>query len=212
VLANPVPLVHIVDDDEAFRASIAFLLETAAMASRQYRDGAAFLKALPQGHGCLILDLAMPDLSGLDLQEQLQMRGYTMPIVFLTAYGDVRSGVKAMRRGAEDFLTKPVAADELLDAVGRALARDLAHHQAHTVNAALDARASRLTPREYEVLRHVIAGRLNKQIASDLGLALQTIKFHRGNIMAKLEANSVADLALIARALDIPPVESASRC
>lgn len=210
MLGTPVPLVHIVDDDDAFRASIAFLLDTAAMASREYPDASAFLQSLPQGHGCVILDLAMPGLSGLDLQEQLQLQGFTMPIVFLTAHGDVRSGVKAVRRGAEDFLTKPVAAAELLDAVGRALARDLARQQARSVSANLDARARRLTPREYEVLRHVIGGRLNKQIASDLGLALQTIKFHRGNIMTKLEANSVADLALIARALDIRPVESSS--
>jgi FixJ family two-component response regulator len=147
----------------------------------------------------------MPGLSGLDLQEQLQTRGFAMPIVFLTAHGDVRSGVKAVRRGAEDFLTKPVAADELLDAVGRALARDRLHHEARQLDANLRARAARLTVREHEVLRHIIAGRLNKQIAADLDLALQTVKFHRGNIMAKLEARSIADLALMARALDIRP-------
>jgi FixJ family two-component response regulator len=206
-----VPTVHIVDDDDAFRASIAFLLDTAGLASRQYPDAIAFLQALPQGHGCVILDLAMPGLSGLDLQEQLQARSFSMPIVFLTAHGDVRSGVKAVRRGAEDFLTKPVAGSELFDAVQRALARDRSQREAHGEHEDLRARAARLTPREHEVLRHVVGGRLNKQIAADLGLALQTVKFHRANIMTKLDASSVADLALMARALDVVPHGGTSR-
>lgn len=193
------PVIHIIDDDAAFRASTVFLLDSVGLRSQVYVDGQAFLQSPPEGHGCIILDLAMPGLSGLELQSVLAERGLAMPIVFLTGHGDLRSGVRAIRAGAEDFLTKPVEAEELLEAVRRALARDLVERRAREDLAALRQRVARLTDRETEILRHVAHGPLNKQIAGDLGIALQTVKFHRGNIMTKLDARSLSDLVRMAQ-------------
>ncbi|MGL6211735.1 MAG: response regulator transcription factor [Paracoccaceae bacterium] len=186
------------DDDAAFGSSTAFLLDSVGYKSRLYLSAADFLAAFPTGHGCIILDVAMPGLSGLDLQAVLVERQLQMPIVFLTGHGDLRSGVRAMRGGAEDFLTKPVDADELLDAVRRALDRDEVQTKARNDLSELRQRLARLSEREAEILRHIANGRLNKQVAADLGLALQTVKFHRGNIMSKLEARSLLDLVRIA--------------
>ena len=197
------PVVHIVDDDAAFRASTAFLLDSVGLAAQVYPDADSFLADPPTGHGCVILDLAMPGRSGLDLQAVLTDRQFRLPIVFLTGHGDLRSGVRAMRGGAEDFLTKPVEADELLDAVRRALARDLAEIRARTDLGDLRQRLAKLSDREVEILRHVAVGRLNKQIAGDLGIALQTVKFHRANIMSKLEAKSLSELVRIAEKVGI---------
>jgi FixJ family two-component response regulator len=204
--AATAPTIHVVDDDAEFRASLAFLLDVVGYRTHGYADAAAFLAASPGGPGCVIVDLAMPGLTGLELQQQMHARGIELPLVFLSAHGDVRSGVQAMRAGAEDFLTKPVDGDELLDAVGRALARDGAQRERRAADDELRARALRLSARETEVLRHVIGGRMNKQIAADLGLALQTVKFHRGRVMTKLDARSVADLALVARAAGLEPL------
>jgi FixJ family two-component response regulator len=198
--------IHIVDDDASFRGSLVFLLDAVGLSAREYGDAASFLGNLPDGPGCVILDLAMPGLTGLDLQRVLTGQGFDMPIVFLSAHGDLRSGVRAMRAGAEDFLSKPVDADELLDAVRRALVRDSQQRQTRALHDTLCARVARLSARELEVLRHVISGRLNKQIASDLGLALQTVKFHRAHVMAKLQAASVGDLSHIARVAGVRPV------
>ncbi len=143
----------------------------------------------------------MPGLSGTDLQPILTERSFDMPIIFLTGHGDLRSGVRAIRAGAEDSLTKPVLAQELLDAVQRGLARDLMQAIARHDLAALQQRAARLSDREIEILRHVALGRLNKQVAGDLGIALQTVKFHGANIMAKLEVRSLSDLVRLAQRL-----------
>ena len=197
--------IHIVDDDASFRASLVFLLDAVGFTAREYGDAVAFLDNPREGPGCVILDLAMPGLTGLDLQRVLRDQGFDMPIVFLSAHGDLRSGVRAMRAGAEDFLSKPADADELLAAVHRALVRDSEQRTTRALHDALRARVARLSARELEVLRHVISGRLNKQIAFDLGLALQTVKFHRARVMAKLEAASVGDLSHIARVAGVRP-------
>jgi FixJ family two-component response regulator len=200
--------VHIVDDDASFRASIVFLLESAGLATRTYDSAEAFLQEVPQGPGCILMDLTMPGLSGLELQRELAHRVDVPPIVFLTAFGDVRAGVSAMRAGAEDFLTKPVDAKELLDALSRALSRDEQQRDALARAGSLQQRGERLSAREREVLMHVAAGRLNKQIAFDLNLALQTVKFHRGNVMTKLDASSTAELVLMAAQLGLAPKPS----
>ncbi len=200
---GPEATVHIIDDDAAFRASTVFLLDSVGFQSRVYSDGQSFLQALPGGHGCILLDVAMPELSGPDLQAALSDRGFAMPIVFLTGHGDLRSGVRAIRQGAEDFLTKPVAAEELLEAVRRALVRDLVEGRTRDDLATLRQRVARLSEREHEILRHVASGRLNKQIAADLGIALQTVKFHRGNVMTKLDARSLSELVRIAERLGL---------
>jgi len=200
--------IHVVDDDSAFRASIAFLLDSAGLRCFCYDSAESFLQALPKGPGCVLLDMSMPGLSGLELQQELAASAVTLPIVFLTAHAELRTGVRAMRAGAEDFLTKPIDADELLDVVQRALVRDGATRQAGQRAEALKTRAATLTPREREVLALVAAGRLNKLIACDLNLALQTVKFHRGNVMTKLGAGSTAELVLMAAELGmtLPPV------
>lgn len=203
--APKVPVIHLVDDDAAFRDSTAFLLDSIGLQARVYVDAQSFLQSTPSGHGCIILDLAMPGLSGLDLQGVLAERGFQMPIVFLTGHGDLRSGVRAMRAGAEDFLTKPVEAEELLEAVRRALARDLVESRAREDLADLRQRVARLSDRETEILQHVARGQLNKQIAGDLGIALQTVKFHRGNVMTKLDARSLSELIRIAQRTGIIP-------
>jgi FixJ family two-component response regulator len=204
---NAAATIHVVDDDAHFRTSIVFLLDSAGFRSCSYDSAEAFLMAAPDGPGCVLLDVSMPGLSGLELQQELHARQRVMPIIFLTAQGDLRTSVRAMRAGAEDFLGKPVDIEELLDAVHRALARDVAARQAGVRAEALRRRAAALTAREREVLSLVAAGRLNKLIASDLQLALQTVKFHRANVMTKLEAGSTAELVLLAAELGItvPP-------
>lgn len=198
--------IHIIDDDLSFRASLAFLLDAVGLKTCEYPDAASFLRAMPDGPGCVLLDLAMPEATGLELQRTLAALEFRMPIVFISAHGDLRSGVRAMRAGAEDFLTKPVDCEELLDAVRRALSCDADRRAAILERDELRSRAARLSARETEVLRHVLRGRLNKQIAADLGLALQTVKFHRAHVMSKLEATSVVDLSRIARLVDISPI------
>jgi FixJ family two-component response regulator len=144
--------------------------------------------------GCVIVDLRMPGLSGLDLQEALTEGGCDMPVIFLTAHGDIPTSVRAMRRGAEDFLTKQAPMEDLLDAVRRALARDATERSERTRLAALRARFDALTPREREVLAHVLTGQLNKQIAGDLGISERSVKRHRTSMMRKLRIQSVAEL------------------
>ena len=190
------PVVHVVDDDESFRAAILRLLRAAGYEAREYASAGDFLLKLPgpDAYGCLLLDLSMPGPSGLDLQEALNRSPLALPVIFLTGHADVPSSVRAMKAGAADFLTKPVERKPLLAAVQRAIER---HAQARSDRddlAALRARYSSLSERERQVFDAVVLGKLNKQIAADLGAAERTVKAHRARVMEKMAASSVADL------------------
>jgi FixJ family two-component response regulator len=188
-------IVYVVDDDESVRRSVALLLRSVGLPAETFPSAKAFLdhpaSDLP---ACLILDLRLPGPSGLDLQEALSQAGRELPIVFITGHGDVPTSVRAMRGGALDFLQKPFNDQELLDCVQRALALSREQQAERAERNELRRRLETLTPREREVLMQVITGKLNKQIAGDLGIAEKTIKIHRGRVMQKMRANSVADL------------------
>lgn len=193
------PVIHVVDDDDSFRNAISRLMRAAGHDVRCYPSAAEFLAATPgAAPGCVLLDLHMPGPSGLDLQRTLARTENPLPIIFLTGHGDIPSSVRAMRAGAEDFLTKPVKKESLLLAIERALERD-AHERAQRARRReLRAYFEGLTPREREVLSHVLSGQLNKQIAGDLDASERTIKAHRAHLMAKLQVHSVAELAHLA--------------
>ena len=194
--------IHIVDDDPAVRRALARLLCLEEHDVYAYESAEAFLAQGPQDrHGCVILDVALPGQDGVALQQALAERGWHLPVIFLTGHADVPLTVSAMKQGALDFLVKPVDETVLLAAVARALHRDdrLREQRAH--RAATDSRLASLTPREREVLMHVMAGRLNKQIAADLGTAEKTVKVHRARGMEKMQVRSVAELVrLVERA------------
>jgi FixJ family two-component response regulator len=198
------PVVFVVDDDASFLTAIARLLRAGGYAFETYRSATEVLGRPPADQpGCMIVDLHMPGPSGLDLQEALAKAGNTLPLIFLTGHGDISTSVHAIKQGAEDFLTKPVKRDVLFAAIERALARDArAREERGRLRELLD-RFEKLTPREHEVLTHVVRGRLNKQIAGDLDVAERTIKAHRASIMAKLEVQSVAELVRLAQEVGV---------
>jgi two-component system, LuxR family, response regulator FixJ len=192
-------IVHVVDDDASFLAATARLLRAGGYEVKTFPSAASFLANPPaDSPGCVIVDLQMPGLSGLELQDALSRTGNPLPLVFLTGHGDIPTSVHAMRQGAEDFLTKPVKRQDLFDVVQRALARAVKEREQRARRLELRARFEALTPREREVLGHVLRGQLNKQIAGDLGTSERTVKAHRANIMAKLQAQSVAELVHLA--------------
>jgi FixJ family two-component response regulator len=199
-------VVHVVEDDDSSRKATTRVLQAAGHRVRAYASAQEYLKEMPAGPGCLVLDLRLPGPSGLDLQERLVTTADPMPIVFLSGHGDVPKTVRAMKAGAIDFLTKPVSAPVLLDAVARAIARNAEDRAVRARRRDVRARYERLTPREREVLAHVISGQLNKQAAFDLDTSEHTIKVHRQRVMQKLEARSVADLVRMAADLGISPV------
>jgi len=189
------PMVFVVDDYAPGRKSISRLLRTAGFVVAAFASAQEFLAQYdPAAHGCLVLDLAMPDVSGLELQSILADKGSFLPIIFLTAHGDVSTSVQAMKHGAVDFLTKPVNDEDLLAAVRMAIEKDRVLRREQTELFEIRERLATLTPREREVLEYVVAGRLNKQIASDLGTVEQTVKVHRAHVMQKMKVHSVADL------------------
>lgn len=190
-----VPTVFIVDDDASFRTAVSRLLRAAGHSVRTFSSASDFLERLPAGPGCVVADLQMPGLSGLDLQVALARSDSPMPVLFLTGQGDIPSSVQAMRLGAEDFLTKIAPKAQLLDAVKRALARDSRERDRRTQVQAARARFAGLTGREREVLSQVLRGRLNKQIAAELGIHERTVKLHRTAITTKVGVQSVAELA-----------------
>jgi FixJ family two-component response regulator len=204
---NEHPTVHIVDDDDSMRRSLARLLGGAGYPIVPYATAEEFLAAAgPALTGCLLLDLRLPGASGLELQDLIVDRGCALPIVFLTGHGDVPASVRAMKRGAVDFLQKPVIADQLFAAVSAALARDDARRQQVQVEsdlAALRERVAALSDRQREVWLRVVRGELNKQIAIDLGIVDRTVKLHRAKAMEKLGARSTADLVRIAERLGL---------
>lgn len=198
--------VHVVDDEESIRTSLSRLLSAAGIPSKAYRSAEDYIATCPaHATGCVLLDLSLPGWTGLELQEKLRQAGRALPIIFLSGNGDVPSSVRAMKSGAVDFLTKPVAKNQLLAAIQTAFARDEATRQHQAVQVDLRTRLSRLTPREEEVIRQVACGLLNKQIAAKLGTVEKTVKVHRARALAKLEINSVAELVLLLERLDPVP-------
>jgi FixJ family two-component response regulator len=205
--ASPIPVIHIVDDDASFRTAVTRLLRAAKYEVRGYESASEFLDSdACTEPGCIILDLRMPKASGFDLQQSLARLENRLPIIFLTGHGDIPASVRAMKAGAVDFLTKPVRREALLSAVKNALDVDAKGRAARAVLRELRDRYENLTPRERAVLVHVVSGRLNKQIASDLGAAERTIKAHRASIMEKLGMQSVAELVRLAQELGIEPI------
>jgi FixJ family two-component response regulator len=191
---NPA-VIHVVDDDESFRRAISRLLQAAGYAVKQHSSAGAFLLALPGSDpGCVVLDVRLPGPSGLDLQDALARSAAGLPIVFVSGHADVATSVRAMKAGAVDFLTKPVKRDTLLAAVREAVESGVADRSRNERRRALLESHARLTPREKQVFDLVIAGRLNKQIALELGMAERTVKFHRGQVMAKMGVASLAEL------------------
>jgi len=197
-------IVYVVDDDESVCRALARLFRSVGMVVETFRSAKAFLESpVADRPACLILDIRLPGPSGLDLQEALHHAGREVPIVFITGHGDVPTTVRAMKGGALDFLQKPFNDQDLLDCVQRALARSRDHRAERADRAELQARLDTLTPREREVLLQVVTGKLNKQIAGDLGIAEKTIKVHRGRVMQKMRAGSVADLVRMVEKLGL---------
>lgn len=195
-------VIHIVDDDDSLRAALQRQLMAAGYQVRVYASAGEFLLAPPtDSSGCLLLDLAMPGPSGLDLQDALERHGVRLPVVFISGHGDVATGVKAMKAGAVDFLTKPVERATLLAAIEQALSTGAARSASRSAAADLRARFAELTPREREVFEGVVTGQLNKQIAQRLGIAERTVKAQRAQVMLKLGAANAAELGRMAAAL-----------
>jgi two-component system response regulator FixJ len=188
------PVVHVVDDDPSFLAAVARLLRAAGYTVRTFASAAEFLAKLGDTAGCVIADLRMPGMDGLDLQQALMRGANVLPVIFLTGDGDIPTTVRAMRQGAEDFLMKRAPKEDLLAAVDRAIARDARQRAEGARLRELRARLDMLTPRERDVLRQVVRGRLNKQIAADLDINERTVKLHRTAITTKLHVRSVAEL------------------
>ena len=203
--------VVVIDDDLEFRESLRRLLKSVGLQPRLFASIAEFLEAdLPAGPTCLILDVRLPGRSGLDFQRDLAAANVDLPIIFMTGYGDIPMSVQAMKGGAIEFLTKPFRDQDLLDAVNIGLARDRARRANEESLNALRARFAVLTPRERAILTQVVAGRLNKQIASDLGVTETTVKVHRSNMMRKIKAASVAELCRMVERLQLAPKDPAA--
>jgi FixJ family two-component response regulator len=198
-------VVAIVDDDLSVREGLQTLIRSAGMRVETFASAQEFLAAhcRTEVPSCLVLDLRLPGLSGLDLQKRMAEVGLEIPIVFLTGHGDIPASVRAMKAGAVEFLTKPVDGRELLEAIKEAIERDRSIRQEHAELRELQRRYSSLTPREQQVLQNVVAGLLNKQIATELKISEYTVKIHRGRVMRKMRADSLADLVRIADHLGI---------
>jgi FixJ family two-component response regulator len=197
--------VVVIDDDPGFRESLGRLLRSVGLQPRLFASIADFIESdPPDGPTCLVLDVRLPGRSGLDFQRDLAEANMDLPIIFITGYGDIPMTVQAMKGGAVEFLTKPFRDQDLLDAVNIGLARDRARRENEESLSALRARFEVLTPRERAILNQVVAGRLNKQIASDMGVTETTVKVHRSNMMRKIKAPSLPELCRMVERLELP--------
>jgi FixJ family two-component response regulator len=199
------PIVFIVEDDLSFREALKRLFRTVSVRTEVFGSAAELLQSkLPDVPSCLILDVRLPGLSGLDIQRELAKTGVHIPIIFITGHGDIPMSVEAMKAGAVDFLTKPFRDQEMLDAVVRAIERDRERRERETEASGLRALFESLSPREREVMGLVTTGLMNKQVAAECGLSEITVKIHRGNVMRKMGARTLADLVRMADSLGIP--------
>lgn len=197
-------LVVVVDDDSSVREGLDSLLRSVGLDTRLFRSSTELLQsALPDAPGCIVLDVRLPGVSGLDLQNQLMTNGVNLPVIFMTGHGDIPMTVRAMKAGAVDFLSKPFRDQDMLDAVTAAVARDVQRRAESAAKLGVRAQYDSLTPREREVMGHVAAGLMNKQIAGIIGLSEITVKIHRGNVMRKMAVRTVADLVRRAEALGL---------
>jgi two-component system response regulator DctR len=195
-MAESDPRVYIVDDDEAIRDSLAWLMHTRGLAARAYASAEAFLEACGQGaRGCLVLDIRMPGMSGLELYEKLLERGCTLPVIFLTGHADVPMAVAAIKRGAFDFVEKPFNDNALVDVVIRGMEQDARAGARRAQQATVASRLAQLTPREREVMELILAGKLNKLIADQLHISMRTVEVHRSRVLEKMGVRSAVELA-----------------
>ena len=202
------PTVFIIDDDPSARKGITRLVRAAGMNAESFASAGDFLTSgRSDGPGCIVLDVRMPEMTGPELQEELDRADYCMPIIFLSAHGDVPTTARAMKKGAVDFLTKPVDKDDLLEAIRISLAKDAEKCTQRSENNFISEYIKRLTPREYEIMTYVITGMLNKQVAFELDISEETVKIHRGRVMQKLEIVSVAELVRFCGKAGIAPAE-----
>ena len=194
-MTQNVPIVYLVDDDPAVRDSLSLLLRSVGLASQAFPSALAFLEAYdPDRHSCLVADIRMPGLSGLELQQRLNEKGAEIPIIFITGHGDVPMAVNAMKSGAMDFIQKPFRDQELLDRINKALQQDREQRAWRAEEGAIKERLAALTPRETEVMWRVVRGQANKVIALDLGVSQRTVELHRARVMRKLKMRSLAEL------------------
>jgi len=208
-LPEPEAIVAIVDDDLSFREGVSSLIRAAGWKVETFASAEEFLaRPRAEAPSCLLLDLQLPDLSGLDLQKRMAEGNLDIPIVFITGHGDIPASVQAMKAGAVEFLTKPFDKEQLFLAIAEAMERDRANRRRHADMDALRARYESLTRREQEVMQQVVSGLLNKQVAAELDISEFTVKVHRGQVMRKMHANSLADLVRMAEKLGIRSPET----
>jgi FixJ family two-component response regulator len=206
---QPDSIVYVVDDDSSVREAIKSLIRSVGLRVETFGTAQEFLKsARPDAPGCVVLDVRLPGLSGLDLQRELAANGINLPVIFITGHGDIPMSVRAMKAGALEFLTKPFRDQDLLDAILQALERDLSARQQRSETAELRERFDSLTAREREVMGLVVSGLLNKQIAGELGTSEVTIKIHRSQVMKKMGAGSLAELVRMTEKLGIPAAKA----
>ena len=202
------PTVFIIDDDRSARRGLTRLVRAAGMNVESFALAGDFLNSgKSDGPGCIVLDVRMPEMTGPELQDELGKIDYSMPIIFLSAHGDVETTAETMKKGAVDFLTKPVDREDLLEAIRVSLAKDAENRAQRAELSSINERINALTPREYEVMTYVTTGMLNKQIAAELGISEETVKIHRGRVMQKLGIVSVAELVRLCEKAGITPAK-----
>jgi FixJ family two-component response regulator len=207
-MTESAPTIFIIDDDASVRKGLSRLLDSLGFSTETFASAEEFLKRSHyDGVGCIVLDVRMPGLSGMDLQDELNKADYSMPIIFITGHGNIPMSVQAMKKGAVDFLPKPFDEDQLLDALRKAIEKDTQAKAKRAEARDILGRITQLTPREYEIFRYVITGMLNKQIASKLDIAEKTVKIHRSRMMEKLGVGSVAELVRVAEKARIEPAD-----